>query len=169
MCAPSPLPLPARVAENARPMRRKTLISLLATLGLLIIAPAFAAKAPKSSNGPLLKLFDQVWQEDLADNPIQATALGDARYNDKLPDMTQLAIDARQKKNYARLQALTKINREKLDKADQLNYDLFTRDIKQRIGAYQFKPWMFEVSTYSGPQQLAEVAEFAPFATVKDY
>jgi uncharacterized protein (DUF885 family) len=150
-------------------MRRKTLISLLAPLGLLIIAPAFAAKAPKSANGPLVKLFDQVWQEDLADNPIQATALGDPRYNDKLPDMTQLAIDARQKKNYARLQALTKINREKLDKADQLNYDLFTRDIKTRIGAYQFKPWMFEVSTYSGPQQLAEVAEFAPFATVKDY
>ena len=149
-------------------MRRNTLISLLAPLGLLVIAPAFAAK-DKSANGPLLKLFDQVWQEDLADNPIQATSLGDARYNDKLPDMTVLAIDARQKKNYARLQSLAKINREKLSKEDQLNYDLFQRDIKTRIGAYQFKPWMFEVSTYSGPQQLAEVAEFAPFATVKDY
>ena len=150
-------------------MRRKTLISLLAPLGLLVLAPAFAAKEPKSANGPLLKLFDQVWQEDLADNPIQATQLGDARFNDKLPDMTQLAIDARQKKNYARLQSLTKINRDKLSKEDQLNYDLFNRDIKTRIGAYQFKPWMFEVSTYAGPQQLAEVAEFAPFNTVKDY
>jgi uncharacterized protein (DUF885 family) len=150
-------------------MRRNTLISLLAPLGLLVLAPALAAKEPKSANGPLLKLFDQVWQEDLADNPIQATSLGDARYNDKLPDMTQLAIDARQKKNYARLQSLAKINREKLSKDDQLNYDLFQRDIKTRIGAYQFKPWMFDVSTYSGPQQLAEVAEFAPFNTVKDY
>jgi uncharacterized protein (DUF885 family) len=28
---------------------------------------------------------------------------------------------------------------------------------------------MFEVGTYSGPQQLAEVAEFAPFNSVKDY
>ncbi|HKU89776.1 MAG TPA: DUF885 domain-containing protein [Steroidobacteraceae bacterium] len=137
-------------------------------MGSLIIAPAFAAK-DKSANGPLLKLFDQVWQEDLADNPIQATSLGDNRYNDKLPDMTVLAIDGRQKKNYARLQSLTKINREKLSKEDQLNYDLFQRDIKTRIGAYQFKPWMFEVGTYSGPQQLAEVAEFAPFNSVKDY
>jgi uncharacterized protein (DUF885 family) len=149
-------------------MRRK-LVSLLVPLGLLIIAPAFAAKAPKSANGPLLKLFEQTWQEDLADNPIQATSLGDPRFNDKLPDMTQVAIDARQKQNYARLQTLAKIKRDKLDKADQLNYDLFERDIKTRIRAYQFKPWMFEVSTYSGPQQLAEVAEFAPFATVKDY
>ena len=149
-------------------MRRNILISLLAPLGLLVIAPAFAAK-DKSANGPLVKLFDQVWQEDLADDPIQATSLGDARYNDKLPDMTVLALDARQKKNYARLQSLTKINRDKLSKEDQLNYDLFGRDIKTRIGAYQFKPWMFAVSTYSGPQQLAEVAEFAPFNTVKDY
>jgi uncharacterized protein (DUF885 family) len=152
-----------------RRIMRRTLVSLLAPLGLLVLAPAFAAKEPKSANGPLLKLFDQVWQEDLADNPIQATSLGDPRYNDKLPDMTQLAIDARQKKNYARLQSLTKINREKLGKEDQLNYSLFERDIRTRIGAYQFKPWMFDVSTYSGPQQLAEVAEFAPFNTVKDY
>src|SRR5690348_4045516 len=129
-----------------RTMRRKLLSLLAPIVGSLIIAPAFAAK-DKSANGPLLKLFDQVWQEDLADNPIQATSLGDNRYNDKLPDMTVLAIDARQKKNYARLQSLTKINREKLSKEDQLNYDLFQRDIKTRIGAYQFKPWMFEVST----------------------
>jgi len=152
-----------------RRIMRRTLVSLLAPLGFLVLAPAFAAKEPKSANGPLLKLFDQVWQEDLADNPLQATSLGDARYNDKLPDMSQLAIDARQKKNYARLQSLTKINREKLGKEDQLNFSLFERDIRTRIGAYQFKPWMFDVSVYSGPQQLAEVAEFAPFNSVKDY
>jgi uncharacterized protein (DUF885 family) len=150
-------------------MRRQILVALLAPLGFLTIAPAFAAKAPKSANGPLLKLFDTTWQEDLADNPIQATQIGDARFNDKLPDMTQIAIDLRQKRNYARLQALAKIQRDKLDKADQLNYDLFQRDIKTRIGEYQFKPWMFKVSTYEGPQMLAQVAEFAPFATVKDY
>jgi len=150
-------------------MRRHILVALLAPLGFLTVAPAFAAKAPKSANGPLLKLFDTTWQEDMADDPVHATQLGDARFNDRLPDMTQVAIDLRQKRNYARLQALAKIQRDKLDKADQLNFDLFQRDIKTRIGAYQFKPWMFELSTYSGPQMLAEVAEFAPFATVKDY
>ena len=150
-------------------MRRITLALLLAPLGFLNVDAALAAKAPKSANGPLLKLFDATWQEDLEDNPLAATALGDARYNDRLPDMTQVAIDARQKKNYSRLQALAKINREKLSKEDQLNYDLFERDIKNRIGEYQFKPWMFAVTTGSGPQQLAEVAEYAPFNTVKDY
>jgi uncharacterized protein (DUF885 family) len=150
-------------------MRRHILLALLAPLGFLTVTPAFAAKAPKSANGPLLKLFDTTWQEDLADNPLQATQIGDSRFNDKLPDMSQVAIDLRQKRNYARLQALAKISRDKLDKADQLNYDLFQREIKTRIGEYQFKPWMFATTTISGPQMLAETAEYAPFATVKDY
>jgi uncharacterized protein (DUF885 family) len=83
--------------------------------------------------------------------------------------MSQIAIDARLKKNYVRLQSLAKINRDKLSKDEQLNYDLFQRDIKTRIGEYQFKPWMFATRTFDGPQLLAETAEFAPFKTVKDY
>src|SRR6187402_3873231 len=149
-----------------RTMRRKLIALLAPLLGLLTVDSAFAAK---SANGPLVKLFDATWQEDLADDPISATAVGDTRYNDRWPDMTALAIDARQKKNYARLQALAKINRDKLEKADQLNYDLFTREIKKRIGEYQFKPWMFELGPMMGPQILAETTQFAPFKTVKDY
>jgi uncharacterized protein (DUF885 family) len=145
---------------------RRTLAVLLAPLGFLTVDAAYAAKA---ANAPLLKLFDTTWQEDLADDPIGATAAGDTRYNDKWPDMTAVALDARQKKNYVRLQALSKINRDKLDKADQLNFDLFQREIKERIGEYQFKPWMFAINPLGGPQLLSETAEFAPFNTVKDY
>ena len=148
-------------------MRRKLLVSLAPLLGLLAADGAFAAS--KAANAPLLKLFDTTWQEDLADDPLQATQLGDTQFNDKLPDMSQEALDLRQKNNYKRLQALAKIKREKLSPADQLNYDLFQRDIKTRIGAYQFKPWMFAITTNSGPQMLAQVAEYAPFNTVKDY
>jgi uncharacterized protein (DUF885 family) len=147
-------------------MRRKHLALLLAPLGFLIVEAALAAK---SSGNPLQKLFDATWQEDLADDPVSATQLGDSRYNDKWPDMSQIAIDARQKKNYARLQSLAKINRDKLGKDEQLNYDLFQREIKSRITEYQFKPWMFALRTFDGPQLLAQTAEFAPFKTVKDY
>jgi uncharacterized protein (DUF885 family) len=147
-------------------MRRIQVALLAPLLGFLTVDVAFAAKA---ANGPLVKLFDQTWQEDLADDPIGATAAGDTRYNNLLPNLSVEAIDARQKKNYTRLAALRKIKREKLDKPDQLNYDLFERDIKNRIGEYQFKPWVFAVRPGEGPQMLAEVAEFAPFRTVKDY
>jgi len=147
-------------------MRPKNLALLLAPLGFLIVDATYAAK---SAGSPLQKLFDATWQEDLADDPLSATQLGDPRYNDKLPDMSQIAIDARQKKNYLRLQSLAKINRDKLTKDEQLNFDLFQRDIKTRIGEYQFKPWMFATRTFDGPQLLAETAEFAPFKTVKDF
>jgi len=147
-------------------MRRITLALLLAPLGFLTVDTAFAAK---SANAPLVKLFDTTWEEDLADDPLSATQIGDPRYNDRWPDMSVEALDRRQKKNYARLQSLLKINREKLGKDDQLNFDLFQRDIKTRIEAYQFKPWVFAVRTFDGPQLLAQTAEFAPFNTVKDY
>ena len=147
---------------------RRLIISLLAPLaGLLIVDAAQAAKKP--ANGPLLKLFDQVWQEDLVDDPIGATQLGDTRYNDKLPDLSMEAMEARNKRNYTRLQALRKIKKEKLEKADQLNYDLFDREIKGRIDAYTYKAHLYAIRTFDGPQLLTEVAEFAPFATVKDY
>jgi uncharacterized protein (DUF885 family) len=147
-------------------MRRITLALLLAPLGFLTVDTAFAAKA---ANAPLVKLFDTTWEEDLADDPVWATQIGDARYNDRWPDMSVEALDRRQKKNYARLQSLLKINRDKLGKDDQLNFDLFQREIKTRIEAYQFKPWVFAPRTFEGPQLLAQTAEFAPFNTVKDY
>jgi uncharacterized protein (DUF885 family) len=147
-------------------MRRIT-VALLAPLAGLLISPAFAAKKP--ANAPLIKLFDQVWQEDLADDPISATALGDPRYNDKLPDMTQLAIDAHNARNFTRLQALRKIPRDKLDKPDQLNFDLFEREINERINEANFKSHLYAIRSNEGPQLLAEVSEFAPFNTVKDY
>jgi uncharacterized protein (DUF885 family) len=147
-------------------MRRIT-IALLAPLAGLLIAPAFAAKKP--ANAPLLKLFDQVWQEDLIDDPIAATQLGDARYNDKLPDMSQVAIDARNARNFTRLAALRKVKKDKLEKADQLNFDLFERELNSRINEAIYKPWLYQMRSNDGPQLLTEVSEFAPFDTVKDY
>jgi uncharacterized protein (DUF885 family) len=148
-------------------MRRNQVALLVPLVGLFAVSFAFAAKGPKPS--PVQKIYDQVWQEDMADDPIRATALGDHRYDDKLPDMSPEAIDKRLKRNFPRLQALTKINRDKLEKADQLNYDLFYREIKGRIDVSVFKPEAYEFRSIGGPQLLAELAEVAPFATVKDY
>lgn len=148
-------------------MRRITIALLAPLAGFLIAAPALAAKKP--ANAPLLKLFDQVWQEDLADDPIMATQLGDNRYNDKLPDMSQAAVDARNARNFTRLATLRKIKKDKLEKEDLLNFDLFERAINDKINEATFKSYLYSIRSNEGPQQLAEVSEFAPFATVKDY
>ena len=49
-------------------MRRKIVALLVPLVGLLSVDAALAAKKP--ANGPLLKLFETAWQEDLADDPI---------------------------------------------------------------------------------------------------
>jgi uncharacterized protein (DUF885 family) len=136
-------------------------------VGLLTVDSAFAAKKP--SNAPLLKLFETSWQEDLADDPMAATALGDHRYDDKLTDMSPEAIARRSQRAFTRLAALRKINREKLEKPDQLNYDLFERETRVRIDEANFKPYLYSTRTFDGPQLLPELAEVLPFQTAKDY
>jgi prolyl oligopeptidase len=148
-------------------MRRKIVALLVPLLGLLTIDAALAAKKP--ANAPLLKLFDTAWQEDLADDPIAATGLGDARYNDKLTDMSPEAIAKRNQRAFTYLAALRKIDRAKLEKPDQLNYDLFERDVKGRLSEAGYKPYAYAVRTFDGPQLLPQLTEVLPFKTVKDY
>ena len=148
-------------------MRRKIAALLVPLVGLLTVDAAFAAK--KAANAPLLKLFETSWQEDLADDPMAATSLGDHRYDHLLPDMSVEAIDKRNQRMYTRMAALRKIVKEKLDKPDQLNYDLFERETRVRLNEAQFKPYLYAVRTFDGPQLLPELAEIHPFQTVKDY
>ena len=148
-------------------MRRNIAALLVPLVGLLTVDAALAAKKP--ANAPLLKLFETSWQEDLADDPIAATALGEHRYDALLTDMSVEALDRRTARAYARLAALRKIKKEKLEKADQLNYELFERQTRVVIDEGQFKPYMYATRTFDGPQLLAELAETAPFQTAKDY
>jgi uncharacterized protein (DUF885 family) len=148
-------------------MSRKIVALLVPLAGLFIADAAFAQK--KAANAPLLKLFDTAWQEDLADDPISATALGDHRYNNLLTDMSAETIAKRQQRAFTRLAAMRKIKRDKLAKADQLNFDLFERELKGSLSEAGYKPYCYAIRTFDGPQLLPELAEVQPFKTVKDY
>ncbi|HEU5137412.1 MAG TPA: DUF885 domain-containing protein [Steroidobacteraceae bacterium] len=148
-------------------MRRKIIALLVPLVGLLTVDAALAAK--KAANAPLLKLFETAWQEDLADDPIAATALGDHRYDALLTDMSVETIAKRNQRYFSRMAALRKIDKTKLEKADQLNYDLFERETRVLLNEGQFKPYLYATRTFDGPQLLPELAEIHPFQTVKDY
>ena len=148
-------------------MRRNIVALLVPLVGLLSVDAALAAK--KATNAPLLKLFETSWQEDLANDPISATALGDHRYDALLPDMSVENIAKRNQIMFTRLAALRKIDKTKLEKADQLNYDLFERENRIVLNEAQFKPYLYDMQTGGGPQTLPELSETHPFATVKDY
>lgn len=131
------------------------------------------ASSAEASKGSLVErqraLFDKTWQRRLQRSPITATFLGDARYNDRWDDLSMAAIEADHAADVADLEAIRAIDRAQLPAAEQINHDLFRRDLEDRIEGYGFQPYLMAVSQLDGPQLAAQLVDFTPFATTKDY
>lgn len=139
---------------------------------LLLLAASLIA-APHASfaaDARLQALFDATWEADLRDDPLAADYLGDHRYSADWPDLSPAAMDARFARYAATLAQLKAIPRSGLSSADQLNYDLFAKDLERRLASRPFKPWLYAaIRPRDGVQTTNEVAELLPFATVADY
>jgi uncharacterized protein (DUF885 family) len=131
--------------------------------------PRTAAPATAEPAAALHALFDAAWEAELALDPERATDLGDARYNDLWTSMSMAAIERRHRHDEATLAQLRRIPRAALDAPDQLNYDLFEREYRQRLATWPFKPWLYAIDHQGGIQTLHEVAERLPFQTARDY
>jgi len=139
----------------------------LALAASVLAASPLAARADAVAE--LHALFDREWERGLADNPLAATYLGDPRFNDRLPDISPAAEDARAAADDKVLETLARIPRAALPDAEQLNYDLFRRDYETRREARRFHREYYAIEASGGPQSLDELAELVPFATVADY
>jgi uncharacterized protein (DUF885 family) len=144
----------------------RSLASLVIVLGTLSAAPTSASA---DAVADLHALFDREWERDLSDNPLSATYLGDPRYNDRLPDISQAALAARQAADAKVLDDLSRIPRDALPPAERLNYDLFRREYETRKAAVPFHAEYYSIEASGGPQSLNELAELVPFETVADY
>ena len=90
----------------------------------------------------LHQLFDAHWEYQLEQNPLFATAQGDYRFNHLLPDPSIEAIYERDQQYRQFLSELSTIARDRLSRADQINYDIFWILLEQSIeetelGAYR--------------------------------
>jgi uncharacterized protein (DUF885 family) len=135
--------------------------------------PASAATAATAADpapeSRLRALFDARWQQRLEDRPILATYLGDRRYNDRWDDLSAPAIAARKAADVEALRALDAIDRAALSPAAQLDYDLFRHGLQDRIAGHAFQPELMPLDQLDVVQLLAQIVEFTPFETVKDY
>lgn len=125
--------------------------------------------ATRSPQAQLHRLFDAAWQQRLRDDPTLATYLGDARFNDRWEDLSAGAIAARQAAERAALKQLETIDRRDLTPEDQLNYDLFRRDLEDRIEGQAYQPELMPISPLGGVQLSAQILDFMKFSTVRDY
>jgi uncharacterized protein (DUF885 family) len=145
-------------------MRR--LICLMGAL--LIVTPVATAE-----DGVVTKQFQDLlaseWEYGLKESPTFASHLGDKRYNDRWPDVSLSAIERRHQHRQETLAALAKIDRSKLSPADQLNYDLFRKDVAEEVEAFQYRWFLVPLDQRNGIQTENELADSLPFRTVKDY
>ncbi|MFL6466928.1 MAG: DUF885 domain-containing protein [Pyrinomonadaceae bacterium] len=145
--------------------------SLILTV-MLVFAGMLYTQSPAAKNQAtkqLYAIFDETWEAGLKDNPTFASFLGDKRYNDRWADQSIAAFDRRQQYRIGILGRIKKINRGQLSPTDQLNYDLFQKDLEEAIEGNRFHAYLMPLSQSGGIQTQDELAEFISFDKVKDY
>ena len=118
----------------------------------------------------LHELLDEQWEYTLRTSPEFASILGDKRYNDRLSDFSQSAIDRDIGQNRIFLAKFEAVNIDGFPEQEKLNRDLMVRNIRQTLDAVKFREWEMPVNQMGGihldPPQLVTSLSFE---TVKDY
>ncbi|MBV35491.1 MAG: DUF885 domain-containing protein [Rickettsiales bacterium] len=129
-----------------------------------------AEQASKKLN----ELFAQNFEESLALNPIQATAIGDSRFNDQLPNF--LSPEFRKKSHDFTVKWLKKvkeIDRDLLTGQDRLSYDVFIYQSEMALEGEEFPGHLIPINQSSNIAnffaQLGSGQSLQPFNTVEDY
>jgi uncharacterized protein (DUF885 family) len=135
---------------------------------------ASETKNQPATSAPLAALFDSYWNEQAKLFPLGATAQGDNRYNDQLPNDQTQAFRAQLRAFYQQYQTqLHKTDRKALSANDQTNYDIFEYEMQIRLDGLQLNSWMMPFAQfYSLPNSLVQLGAGTgaqPFKTVQDY
>jgi len=118
----------------------------------------------------LHELLDEQWEYTLRTSPEFASIIGDKRYNDKLSDFSQAAIDRDLQQTRVFLQKFEAVDTEGFPEQEQLNRDLMVRNLSQQLEAAKFKEWEMPVTQFGGIHiDAPQIVSSLSFATVKDY
>ncbi len=146
----------------------------LAGLVCLVAAgpPAAAAERATAQAAPvaaLHALFDREWQREDREQPVEASLRGDRRYADRWPDASLSAIAASHRADLRALAELARIDRAALPPPEQLNYDLFQWNYRDRLDSWRFHEYVFPLNQLDGIQTSGDLTQTLRFATLRDY
>ena len=132
------------------------------------------AGMPADSTQGLPGLFNSFWERQSRLDPMSATAYGDNRYNDQLPNnQTRAYRDTLRTFYQDYLTRLQKFDREKLSDNDKISYDIFEYEMKHGLASLKLNSWMLPANQFYGlPITLGQYGSGEgnqPFKTVKDY
>jgi len=127
---------------------------------------------PASSSDSLAQLnhlYDDYWEFILKEYPLTATYLGDHRYDRSLEDASEDAFLRRVAQSQKYLDRLRSIKKPS-SKSDQLNYELFERELEDNLESAKFRPYLTPMTQQSGLQiDIPELITYHPFGSVSDF
>jgi len=150
----------------------KTTPMLCICLALIFVPQANLAQQgdAQARRKALAGLLAEQWEYTMRTSPVWASMLGDKRWNDKLEDFSQQAIDKdleETKKFLARFEAIDTTG---FPAQEALNKKLMVRNLKMELEGARFKPWEMPVTQFGGLHiELPDLVDVLSFNSVKDY
>jgi uncharacterized protein (DUF885 family) len=147
-----------------------------AALAVLLLAAACGSEQPDEQDtaAAFAALLDEHFEKNLALHPIDATEIGDYRYNDQYPNSIGPAHRAQQHDlNSEYLARLGAIRRADLSTQEQMSYDMFRLRLETSLAGERF-PWYLapENQFYSAASSFVRLGSGSglhPFDTVEHY
>ena len=143
---------------------------------ILLLFPLLACNTPKEKtpNTAFDKLLDEYFQDALKLYRINATFIGDTRYNDTLPNFLSSEFEIREKEFFDRYKAaLVSFNDDQLSPQQWMSKKILLRELDLELEGKTFhtdlmpinQMWTFQLTI----GQLASGKGAQPFKTPQDY
>jgi uncharacterized protein (DUF885 family) len=142
----------------------KTPRILLASMVLLASSASFADASSEFS-----VLLDDHWEWQMATSPVMASMLGDRRFNDQWGDGSLEGQEKQDQDTREFLRRVYAIEKNALSADDQLNYELFRRQLQENVDEYEFNAHLMPFSHRGGIQNLENITNQLRLVTVEDY
>lgn len=149
-------------------------LALFAVLTPLRAAEPVTEIPAESPAARLDRLFADYWEEWLQLNPVDATFIGDPRYNDRYTVTIGPEYLEASRALYGRsLDAANAIPAEALDPQRRLSRELFVRDLEEQLEGYRFPDHLLPMDQFYNEANifamLGSGTSAQPFETVADY
>jgi len=129
--------------------------------------PSIASAEPAAA---LRDLLEEAWQFELREDPLLATQVGDHRYNAELPRLTVADVERRVEAKRQFLRRADAIAGDGLARPEQINLQLFRRQLRDEIAEAEFKTYLMPITNREGFHvSFPELRRNVPLRTAGDY
>ena len=142
----------------------------LAIICALSSASAATPPAGTDEHKRFRAFLDEEWDWTMREEPIFATIVGDSRFDDKLPDRSFAAIERNKAHRRDSIKRLEHIDKKRLTRDEQLDYDLFLRDARLDVEGQRFPEELLVLDKIGGVQDvLVDLAQQIPRRNAQDF